>query len=117
MSQKTVAELVNDLFDTHRKPDGREYSVHEVARGINGQLTGSYIAKLRRGEVKNPGRNALLLLCQFFDVPSSYFFPELDPPTITDEELNEVIARRVADLTPEARRRIADLLDILRRKR
>lgn len=73
--------LLNRLFATHRRPDGKEYAVHEVAAHLNGQLSPGYLAKLRLGTSANPSRKTLLLLCQFFKVPAAYFFPELDEGT------------------------------------
>jgi transcriptional regulator with XRE-family HTH domain len=73
--------MVDRLFQTHRKPDGSEYSSQEVSRLLkqryDEEIDGSYIAKVRRGQIKNPGRDALKQLCLFFEVPASYFFPEL----------------------------------------
>ncbi|HEU4327419.1 MAG TPA: helix-turn-helix domain-containing protein [Roseiflexaceae bacterium] len=80
MSVKTTAELVEDLFRTYRHPSGREYSNQEVSTALNDAVDASYIAKIRRGIIKNPGRHGLLALCRFFKVPSSYFFPELQSP-------------------------------------
>src|SRR6476659_939354 len=84
IAMKRIADLVNDLFRTHRKPDGREYSSSEVSRALNGELDPTYMAKLRRGGIPNPGRNTLLLLCRFFGVAPTYFFPELQPPELPE---------------------------------
>jgi len=77
----TTAELLDALFRARLRPDGTEYSYLEVARTIKAQsgrsIDPSYIGRIRSGDVKNPGREALMLLCRFFEVPSAYFFPEL----------------------------------------
>ena len=116
----SVAQLLDHLFKSHTKAGGKEYSYQEVSDALSGELDPTYIAKIRKGKVPNPGRNTLLLLCRFFQVPATYFFPELDiQPTydeLTDEQLDEVLARRAARLTPEARRHLAALLDFLQRK-
>src|SRR5690349_5222471 len=78
MGMKTVAELVDDLFHTHRKPDGREYTHKEVSLALGGAVEPSHLSKLRTGKIPNPGRETLLALCHFFQVQPSYFFPELD---------------------------------------
>ncbi|MDP9310471.1 MAG: helix-turn-helix domain-containing protein, partial [Chloroflexota bacterium] len=78
MPETTVAELVDRLFKTHRRPDGREYTYHEVADALGGAIDSTSLSKLRSGAITNPGRRSLLLLCQFFHVPAAYFFPELD---------------------------------------
>src|SRR6188768_2513129 len=84
-NEQSTADLVDALFLTHRRPDGKEYTYQEVSNGINGELDPSYITKVRKGIIKNPGRDALKLLCFFFHVPASYFFPELDALTAPDE--------------------------------
>ena len=64
----------------------------EVAKALNDELDPSYLAKIRKGVIKNPGRDALKLLCLFFHVPASYFFPELEllsPPVTQTPETNE----------------------------
>ena len=71
---KTVAELIDDLFITHRKEDGREYTHKEVCEAL-GDVAPSHLSRLRSGIISNPGREVLLSLCRFFKVPPSYFFP------------------------------------------
>jgi transcriptional regulator with XRE-family HTH domain len=117
---KTMADLVNDLFRTHRRSDGREYSASEIARKLNGQLDVSTITALRTGKVTNPTRNTLLLLCQCFNVPPSYFFPELPAPPEDDLPQGEQpeslqIALRSSGLTPEAQKYVEGLIAILQR--
>jgi transcriptional regulator with XRE-family HTH domain len=118
---KTMADLVNDLFRIHRRPDGREYSASEIARKLNGQLDVSTITALRTGKVTNPTRNTLLLLCQCFNVPPSYFFPELAEPAVDDVPQVEQpeslrIALRSSGLTPEDQKYVAGLIAILQRR-
>ena len=113
-----VAELIDHLFKTYRHPSGREYTYAEVSRALNEELDPTTIGKLRQGSIKNPGRNALLLLCMFFQVPASYFFPELEPPTESDDaprSLDAEITRKAADLSPESKRALLAFLDSLRR--
>ncbi len=57
-----VAQLVDNLFTRKRRLDGDEYSYAELAHASGGQFSGTYFAKLRRGEIKNPGRDGLLFL-------------------------------------------------------
>lgn len=76
--QPHVADLVDALFRQKRNPaNGRNYSYAEVSRALDGALKPSYIGKLHSGEMKHPGRDAILHLCCFFEVPAAYFFPEL----------------------------------------
>jgi transcriptional regulator with XRE-family HTH domain len=81
MLETSIAELVERLFKTHRRPDDKEYSLSEVATKLKTfgiSIDSTTLGKVRSGEISNPGRRVLLGLCQFFRVPASYFFPELE---------------------------------------
>lgn len=122
MEAKTIGELVDQLFKTHRRPDGKEYTYQEVADGVNSELDPTYIGKLRSGKVPNPGRNTLKLLCLFFQVPSAYFFPELEgmapaneDPSIAGEHQIR-LALRSAGLSPDVQNYLQGLIKALRDK-
>jgi transcriptional regulator with XRE-family HTH domain len=114
----TLAELVNHLFRTHLKPNGKEYSNHEAAEAIRTQgytqTNASHLAKIRRGETANPSRDLLLSLCLFFEVPPTYFFPELGnreltpPPELPQEQFRAAL--RSTGLDPEDQTLIEPLI-------
>lgn len=110
-----VAELVNDLFRTHRKENGREYTNKEVCLALNGAIDQSHLSRLRNGQIENPGRDSLLALCQFFKVPSSYFFPELTPPADENHGADDpiTIAARSAKASPAVKQKLEALLRAL----
>lgn len=111
---KTIGELVEDLFITHRKSDGREYSNKEVAQAIG--CDQSYLAKLRRGVITNPGRDNLIELARFFDVPIIYFFPELEGYSIdqnTSQEEQIDIALRSIGLENEESSHIKAIINLI----
>jgi transcriptional regulator with XRE-family HTH domain len=70
---KTLAEKINWLFETHRDEGGRQFSYGHVARHCRGQITGSYVWKLRMGTMANPGLGPLQALARFFGAPLAYF--------------------------------------------
>ncbi|MBM7846671.1 helix-turn-helix domain-containing protein [Herpetosiphon giganteus] len=107
----TVAELIDNLFRTHRKPNGREYTHKEVCEAI-GTLSPSHLSKLRNGTITNPGRDVLLSLCQFFRVPSSFFFPELEAMPIAqpDDHTAQTLAR-ASKASLAVRRKLEALLE------
>lgn len=114
----TVAELVEDLFRTHCRPDGREYTNREVSLALDGQVEPSHLSKLRNGRITNPGRDTLLLLCRFFNVSPSYFFPELDMSQINEasehpqaEALH--VALRSSGLSPQVQEKLEALIRAL----
>ncbi len=109
-----IAALVNQLFQMHRKPDGKEYSSTDVENATNKRLTASAVRKLRDGKSRNPSRETLMELCFFFKVPASYFFPELEalaPPSddIAEQDQVHVLLRSIGGLSPDR----ADLLQRL----
>lgn len=126
MELPSISELVNSLFKTHRKPDGREYSTYEVAREMAkrglGDISPGYLAKLRRGETSNPSREVLSRLCLFFRVPASYFFPELDqlipsPDAPNSDPMTQArIAFRAAGLAPDEQAHLEGLFEVLWRR-
>ena len=61
-----TAQLVDQLFKVHRKPDGQEYSYQEVSKALGGELDPSYIAKVRRGVIKNPWQRCINALMPLF---------------------------------------------------
>lgn len=117
----SVAELVDNLFKVYRHPNGQEYSYQEVSSALDGALDPSYIAKVRKGVIKNPGRDALKSLCQFFRVPASYFFPDLEPLNGRERQLDERetirVALRSAGLSTEAQAHVEGLIEMLRPKK
>ncbi|GAC1554651.1 MAG: hypothetical protein NVS2B7_30630 [Herpetosiphon sp.] len=112
---KTIGSLLNDLFSTHRRPDGREYSCSDVARLLDGKIDPSYLARMRKGKIENPTRQTLLLLCQFFEISPNYFFPELEinaPPggPSLQSRLHGV------NLSPEVEEKLAALIQAMHKQ-
>ncbi len=121
MTASTItAHLVDSLFKTHLKPDGQEYSYQEVSNALGRELDPSYLAKVRRGVIKNPGRDALMHLCLFFQVPASYFFPELEAlapeqQTPEQESMNSLrVAFRSMNLSPDVQKYLEGIIAALR---
>jgi transcriptional regulator with XRE-family HTH domain len=95
---KRLAALVNDLFETHRHPSGREYKLSEVSAATGDQLTTSWLSLLRKGAIVRPGADKVQLLAQFFGVDASYFTGKQAPQqdeagTDEDEELRRAISQ------------------------
>ena len=109
-------ELVDELFKTHLRPDGKEYSYLEISEALGGELDATLIGKIRNGRTKNPSRNTLKLLCLFFKVPSSYFFPELDAieeqQGTPEQQLQNAL--RSMGLAPEKQMHIKAVIDAFR---
>lgn len=108
----TIAELAEEGFHTHRRPDGREHTHREVWLAMNGQVEPSHLSKLRNGRITHPGGDTLLL-CRFFNVPPSYFFSALDLPPAAEatpqltEALHSVL--RSTTRSPHVREKLETL--------
>jgi transcriptional regulator with XRE-family HTH domain len=109
-----IAPLIDELFQMHPKADGTEYSNHEVAKIIG--CDASYLGKLRRGVITNPGRDTLISLAKFFGVPITYFFPEMTE-NLVDADVQVSVALRSAGLDEDERSHIKAIIDIIRGKK
>ncbi len=54
---KDFPELLNDLFQTRRKPDGEPYTANDIAHWIEDNIPGaamspSYLSRLRSGDLR-----------------------------------------------------------------
>lgn len=107
-------ELIDELFHLHLKGDGTEYTNREVAKVLG--CDASYIGKLRRGLITNPGRDTLLGLAKFFGVPITYFFPEMTEAPI-DADVQVSVALRSAGLDEDERSHIKAIIDMIRGKK
>jgi len=113
-SDVDIAALVDHLFRTRRRPDGKEYSSQDVENATEKRLTASAVRKLRDGKSRNPSRETLMELCFFFKVPASYFFPELEALAapandVAQQDQVQVLLRSIGGLSPDS----ADLLQRL----
>ena len=120
---KDFPELLNDLFQTRRKPDGEPYTAIEIAHWIEDNLpdttmSSSYLSRLRTGDLRNPSRAVIAALCQAFRVPPSYFFPELTHLSATQAQDTTTMLRtalHTMGLDDESQRLIESLIRKLRR--
>jgi transcriptional regulator with XRE-family HTH domain len=120
----SLAERLNKLFASVRKPDGTEYSQREVAEGVTAAgepISHSYVGQLRKGEKDNPTLRHLRGLARFFGVPVEYFTND-DVAAKVDHELDllqalQALRVRTAAMRqtvlPEAERSLAELARIV----
>lgn len=130
-----MADRLNHLFATVCRPDGQEYSNEHVARSATDAGTAisqSYIWQLRKGKKDNPTLKHLQALGDFFGVPPAYFFDDQVAGRVDAEiaSLNaeqsrltttlggsevRLMAMRAGELSPDRRRQVMDLLDVVYR--
>ncbi len=122
--EPTLADKIDLLFRTVRRPDGSEYSYEAIAeelRKADGPtVSAAYLWQLRKGNRDNPTKAHLEALASFFGVPASYFFDDESSEKITEQletlaKLNELgvqqLAFRSADLSPEAQQQILKAIE------
>jgi transcriptional regulator with XRE-family HTH domain len=84
-----LADKINHLFETIRRPDGSPHSNDEVAAAMAASggpaISGTYLWLLRRGERDNPTKRHLEALAGFFDVSPAYFFDDAKSQAIARE--------------------------------
>ncbi|GGM81747.1 hypothetical protein GCM10012275_60460 [Longimycelium tulufanense] len=134
---RSLAEKLNHLFAQTRTREGQEYSNEHVASAITAKgevtISQSYIWQLRKGHKDNPTVKHLHALAGFFGVPVSYFFDDevtdrvneqLETLKAEQDRLNElrgssevqVMAMRAGQLSPERRRLVKELLEVVYRE-
>jgi transcriptional regulator with XRE-family HTH domain len=124
---RTLAERVDHLFATVRKPNRREYSNEEVsatiARDQGVSVSASYLWYLRTGQRDNPTFKHLNALARFFGVPPAYFFDDETTATVEaelallaavkDAGVRDV-ALRASGLSPRSLDAITDMINRVR---
>ena len=77
----SLSAKVEWLFQNITRPDGREYSPQEVEEGtaqIGHRVSAANIAKIRAGQMVDPGILDVQSLIRFFNVSPAKFFGELE---------------------------------------
>jgi transcriptional regulator with XRE-family HTH domain len=103
-----IAERLDHLFATFKKPGGRRYTMREVADAINDQagqqvISVQYLSQLRRGERSVPSYEKLAAIAKFFGVDVLYFSDDL-AASRTDEQMEVLQAMRDAGVRSVALR-------------
>lgn len=120
-----IAAKIEYLFNTVRRPDGREYTYDDIERGTGGRVSRSYVWKLRNGRSQNPSLDVIEALSAYFHVPPEFFFGAVGEAEDAQREaalvaalLHDPAARRLAEaargLTPTAVRIVLGLIAALR---
>jgi transcriptional regulator with XRE-family HTH domain len=124
---RTLADKVNWLID-RAHPAGRgPYSNAEIAaliEKVSGEeFSHTTIWKLRNGQAANPQMRLIQALARTFGVPPAFFFDDYSEQQagllgeqvelltlIRDSGITSADVRALADLSPAARRAVADLI-------
>jgi transcriptional regulator with XRE-family HTH domain len=119
----TLAEKIDLLFKTIKKPDGSQYTYQEVEEGTGKAITGAYVWKLRTGKAENPSYKVLKVLSDFFEVPVSFFFEEVSEEYLQNLKLAtqlredgvQHIALRAGDLDEAGKRAVLEMIEYVRK--
>lgn len=103
-ARDSISEKIDHLFRMVRRDDNREFTYDDVERGTNGQVSRSYVWKLRHGRNRNPSLDVIESLSEFFSVPPSFFFGE----SIERDAQAQALAEAAALLKDPAARLVAD---------
>ncbi|MFI6029431.1 XRE family transcriptional regulator [Amycolatopsis magusensis] len=130
-----LKDVINQLFATIRRPDGKEWTLEEVAKGCrnwlqatfgSGTFSVEYVRQLKLGLRTNPTKNHLEALAGFFGVDPAIFLPtERGQQILADLELLAAlksadvvgVALRTYELSPGDRAKVRDFVDALVRER
>jgi len=127
-SPPTLAEKLDRLWKTMHERGAPEWGYPEVSARIEAAggptVSGAYLWQLRTGRKTNPSMRVLEALAQVFGVSPAYFFDDEAFKRI-NEQLELIaklrdssamrVATRAADLSPEALRAIAGMVEHARR--
>jgi len=91
------AGLLNHLFDTHRHPSGREYSLREISEKSEGKLTTAYISLLRKGGVANPPADRVQALADAFEIDVRYFTGQQAPKRAGESNTERTLRLALSD--------------------
>ncbi|MFI9723159.1 XRE family transcriptional regulator [Streptomyces sp. NPDC052396] len=126
---QSLAERIEALFRTVRRPDRSAYSNEEVARACresSGEtFSATYLWQLRTGRRNNPTKRHLEALAAFFQVPVAYFFDDTESARIAEEitllaAMRDAgvrdVALRAVNLSPDGLGTVRDLIDSIARR-
>jgi len=110
---RSLADKLNWLFDTVRRPTGRKHTNKEVAQCCR-ERTGEsfspeYVSQLRKGQRDNPTKRNLEALAAFFDVSPAYFFDDETSEQIR-AQMDLATALRDSDVRALALRDVTTIL-------
>lgn len=121
----SLAEKIDRLIKAKRARERRSSSYKDLAAAIRAlggaSISAAYLWQLHTGVKDNPQKKTLETLAHFFGVPVTYFF-DTDEASRLYEELPialdvdvRKIALRAADLSPESRAVIGQMIEQARK--
>lgn len=135
VEQRTFAEKLLRLISTVHSANREPYSYREISAAIEAAggpaISGAYIQQLATGKRINPKIHYVEALARFFGVPVSYFFDEAVADRVDAQlealkreqqalherptEQAQLMAMRAQELSPQGRKQVMDLLELVYR--
>lgn len=119
---RTFAEKLTRLIDAARAEGVAPHSYRELSSALEKSggpaMSPAYLQQLATGKRVNPKIHYVEALALLFAVPVSYFFDTAEAPIelpkpVLDEA--KVLALRAQELSPQGRRQVMDLLELVER--
>jgi transcriptional regulator with XRE-family HTH domain len=118
--QRTFAERLSALIDAARAGGHVPHSYRELSAAIERAggpaMSPAYLQQLATGKRINPKIHYVEALAKLFGVPVTYFFDD-EPAEAANGPAGEakLMAMRAQELSPQGRRQVMDLLDLVER--
>jgi len=110
MADASMADKLDDLFNTFHDPEGNEYSYRDVESGTEGAVSATTVWRLRTGQIQRPSLHVIEALAAFFGVPIAYFTAAESPSGEAARNL-KLAGRLRRAMVKEAALQISDLDD------
>lgn len=111
--ERPFAEKLQWLIDHTTKPDGSNADFEDVAKGLKGKVSRTYLYLLLKGERKNPSHEVVEQLAKYFGVTVNFFSKDPEtwlPPTVRPGNL-QIALRAHGKLDEEAKEALDELLE------
>jgi hypothetical protein len=116
---RTFAEKLSTLINELRATGDAPHSYRELSSAIDKAggptMSPAYIQQLATGKRINPKIHYVEALARLFGVPVTHFFDQEGPPPEAQAGDASVMAMRAQELSPQGRRQVMDLLDLVER--
>lgn len=99
------ADKLNRLFEQVRKEDGKRYTNQEIEALTGGEVSTSYISRLRTGKEDNPSLLKIQALARAFAVDAAWFFHD------SADALLDGIALRAGQLDERGKQAVLGMID------
>jgi transcriptional regulator with XRE-family HTH domain len=119
LGRPSFADRLTSLIEAGKTSGEHPHSYREMSSAIERAggpaMSPAYIQQLATGKRINPKIHYVEALANLFGVPVNYFFDESGQERATGGQEAQLMAMRAAELSPEGRRQVMDLLALVER--